>query len=90
VEAMTQVVIVEFFRTFGQNWDWDSNYIVKRAVYLHEHSDVYFEQALVNASIYLIPILSPVPPYKCVTCPAMTISAKNKVVSELRNGWLQI
>ena len=27
VDAMTQDVVIEFFRTFGLSWDWDSNYI---------------------------------------------------------------
>jgi|688.fasta_scaffold2721196_1 hypothetical protein len=38
----------------------------------------------------LMPILSPYPPYKSVSSPMMTVSSRNKIVNELRNGFFQI
>jgi len=85
---MTQAAIIEFFRVFGGSWDWFNGYVQARAVYLVAGDQaVDFESALVNASIYLMPILSPYPPYKSVTCPLMTLSARDKIVSEFKGAW---
>ena len=52
--------------------------------------DSEFEKAVSTAGQCLMPILSPLPPYKPVLNSMMTSSAFNKIVSELKYGWTQI
>ena len=49
-----------------------------------------FKKALALSRAFEIPILSPYPPYKSVTCGLMTQSARDRILTELRAGWLTI
>lgn len=89
IDRLTQHSIFNFFRTFA-HWNWDSNYISCRAVYVHDDSETELEKTTFFTNIGLMPVLSPLPPHRTVTNCMMSSSALKKIDNEFKYGWNQI
>jgi len=81
-------VIENFFELYAV-WPWNSHFVKDRAIYLETHDseaeEEIFENALIQATPHLLPILSPRAPFKTILS-LITISCVNKIVNEIKKA----
>lgn len=69
VKFLTQVLVIDFFRLFSK-WKWNSN-TIERIVYVTSTGLPLVEEfgpsLALAAGSYLMPVVSPLSPYKCTT-----------------------